>query len=103
MIAVRSYHRAKRSDKGRSGCGFRQAIRRIMARYRQAQRAWCPGQALPDQGQSRAMGRGKHFPENMKERGVNNKKANKWIKFIGMKMKKSDASDEPTTPIHISF
>jgi len=61
------------------------------------------GQARPDQGRSGAMGRGKHFPENMKERGVNNKKTNKWIKFIGMKMKKSDASDEPTTPIHISF
>ncbi len=78
-----------------------------MARYRQAQRAWCPGQALPDQGQSGAMSRTKHFPENMKERGVNNKKTNKGVTFIAMKMKKkkkkSDASDERTIPIHISF
>jgi hypothetical protein len=55
-----------------------------MARYRQAQGAWRPGQALSDQGRSEAMGRGKHFPENMKERGVHNKKTNKGITFIGM-------------------
>ena len=53
------------------------------------------------------MSRTKHFPENMKERGVNNKKTNKGVTFIAMKMKKkkkkSDASDERTIPIHISF
>jgi hypothetical protein len=35
---------------------------------------------------SGAMGRGKHFPENMKERGANNKRTNKGITFIGIKM-----------------
>jgi hypothetical protein len=66
MIAVRSYHRAKRSDKGRSGYGVHQAIRRIMARYRQAQSAWCPGQALPNQGRSRAAMYQIKYPKDIK-------------------------------------